>query len=510
MHVILPFMSYLVVLIIPFFSYVFQIYPRFINRYFGVDVWSRMLEADYIRKNGHKIPMEKISDGYIIEGYLDYPPALPWLLSFISKKNLLSLQGFISPVFDVLQNILVFVIVLQLTGSIQTAIIAQIIYATIPLAILENSYLTPRSFGYIAFTAAFYPLLLYSLVQNPLYLMVGFLFTLLCFFIHRFATQALLFACLFFSIIDRNIFYIVVFFGAMLTAIIISRGYYLRVLNGHIANIYFWVLNYKLRFAHQVRGMQNGRKKRDFVSLAYYMLETFTPITLIATNFWMIMPLFFLADQILHFGIIPQNILLEPIYFKMAVWVLFFYVIAVLILSIQHLQPIGEGQRYLEMAFVPTAILGAVIFSALLRTNYAMTMLIIFLLIFFANIAITIILQWMGIIHDKSRSLHNDMKKVFDYINKMKFIPRILCIPHQITTMAVYNTKAKVLVDIQAGTLGKIQDIYPVLKFPVREIAKKYDLNMVILRKYYATMEELKLDRKSLIFETEETQIFKL
>ena len=100
-------MFYLTGLIVPVFSYIFQVYPRFINRYFGVDVWSRMLEADHIRKNGHKIPMGKISDGYIIEGYLDYPPALPWLLSFISKKNLLSLQGFISPLFDVLQNILV-------------------------------------------------------------------------------------------------------------------------------------------------------------------------------------------------------------------------------------------------------------------------------------------------------------------------------------------------------------------------------------------------------------------
>lgn len=503
-------MFYLVALIVPFFSYIFQIYPRFINRYFGVDVWSRMLEADFIRKNGHKIPMGKINDGYIIEGYLDYPPALPWLLSFISKKTLFKIQGFISPLFDVIQNILVFIVAIQLTGNIQIAILAQIVYATIPLAVLENSYLTPRSFGYLTFTAAFYPLLIYSLVQNPIYLMVGFLFTLLCFFIHRFATQSLLFICLFFFIIDRNVLYIVVFFGAMITAILISRGYYLRILEGHIANIYFWVQNYKLRFAHQVRGIQKGRKKRDFVSLVYYVLGTFTPVTLVFTNLWLLVPVFFFLEKVFQFGIIPQYILMEPLYSKMALWVMFFYVIGVLILSIKYLLFIGEGQRYLEMAFAPTAILSAVVLSSLLKTDYAMIVISIFFLTFSVNIGLTIVSQWIGIIHDQGRSVHRDMRKVFVFINSVKPKPRILCIPHQITTMIIFNTKADVLVDIQAGTLQKIQDIFPVLKFPVKEIAKKYDLNMLVLRKYYATMEELKLNRQSLIFETEETQIFKL
>ena len=38
----------------------------------------------------------------------------------------------------------------------------------------------------------------------------------------------------------------------------------------------------------------------------------------------------------------------------------------------------------------------------------------------------------------------------------------------------------------------------------------EYFENSLILKKYFASMEELKLDKKSLIFETEETQIFKL
>ncbi|OGH42861.1 MAG: hypothetical protein A3B53_02330 [Candidatus Levybacteria bacterium RIFCSPLOWO2_01_FULL_42_15] len=503
-------MFYFVGFIIPLISYLFQIYPRLINRYFGVDVWSRMLEADFIRRNGHRVPMQKISDGFILEGYFNYPPVLPWLLSFLSKKTLLGVQGFIAPLFDVIQNILVFIAILQLTGNIAIAVLGQIIYATIPLAILENSYLTPRSLGYLTFTVAFYPLILYSLVPNPFYLTVGFMFTVLCFFTHRFATQSLLFMCVFFSIIDRNPFYLAVFFGAMIVAIITSRGYYLRVLDGHIANIYFWVLNYKLRFAHQVRGIVKKRQKWDFVSLVYFVLGKFTPVTLIGTNLWIVVPVFFLLEKLFGFGIIPQEILMEPLYFKMSLWVLFCYVLGALVLSIPYLQPIGEGQRYLEMALAPTAIVAAVTFSPLWSTGYAVIATACFVLILCTNIALTFISQWMGIINDKYRSLHKDMREVFAFINTLKPASRILCIPHQITTMVLYNTKASVLVDIQTGTLQRIRDVYPILRSSVQDIAKKYNLNMLILKKYFASMEELKLDKKSLIFETEETQIFKL
>lgn len=503
-------MHYLIGLIIPLLSYLFQIYPRFINHYFGVDVWSRMLEADYIRKNRHKIPMQKISDGFIVEGYFNYPPLLPWLLSFISKKTLFNMQGFIAPLFDVMQNMLVFIGMMQLTGKVEIALFAQFIYATIPLTVLENSYLTPRSLGYLNFTAAFYPLLLYSLVQNPLYLILGFFFTLLCFFSHRFATQSLLFICILFSILDRNIFYLAVFFSALLTAIVISRGFYLRVLDGHIANIYFWVKNYKFRFAHQVRGLQKGRKKRDFVSFIYYVLETFTPITLIGTNLWMFVPMFFFIDSIFHLGIIPHHIKMELLFFKMSVWIIFFYTLAILVLKIKYLHPIGEGQRYLEMSLVPTAMLGAIVFSALLKTDYRTFAIICFALILVINILLILASQWFGIINDKYRSMDRDMEKVFAFIREIKPTPRILCIPHQITTMVVYNTKAKVLVDIQTGTLQRISDVFPMLRKPVKDLARKYDLNFLILKKYYAKASELKLDKKSLVFETEATQVFKL
>ncbi len=499
-------MLFLIGLIIPFFSFLLQIYPRFFNRYFGVDVWSRLVEARLIRKNHHKIPMNKIRDQFLIPGYFNYPPLFPWFLSFIPDRKLIYIQGFIAPIFDVMQNFLVFLISLQLTGRLEMALFAQLIYASIPLTILENSYLTPRSLGYLNFTLAFYPVLLYSVAPHPFYLFIGFIFTVCIFFTHRFAAQSLLFINIFFSILERNPLYIGVFVTCFIIAIVISRGYYLRVLRGHIANILFWVHNAQFRFAHQIRGIVSRKIKTDFVGKIYYYLGTFAPATLVGTNLWLVPTFLFIGDKMFGLHLIPlENLLLM----KMSIWAIFFYVFSFVILSSTRLTPIGEGQRYLEMGTVPTAIVSAFLFSSMFQTEKREIALAVFLTIFFINLLLTIFIQWKGVIQDKNRSMTKDMDRIFVFLKHLN-TPKILCIPHQITTMILYNTHAKILVDIEAGTLEKINDVFPILKKPVKEIAKKYDLNILVLKKYYATMEELKLPKKSLLLETEDTQVIKI
>lgn len=505
-------MAFILGLIIPVLSYIFQSYPRLFNRYFGVDVWSRMIEADYFRKNKHKIPLNKINDGFILDGYLDYPPALPWLLSYIPKNKLLKIQGFIAPLFDIIQNYIIFLITLQLTNNIWAAILSQIIYATIPLTVLENSYLTPRSLGYLNFTLAFYPLLLYSLVPKWQYLIFGFFFLTLLFFTHKFALQSFFFISLFLSISFMNPFYLAIFFAGMAIALLISRGYYFRILKGHISNILFWVKNYKYRFSHQVRGL-TSQKKKDLVGRIYSLMGAFPPLTLIGTNLWIIIPLsLFLIIEFNLPVFIPLGpySLTDPLMKMVYVWIFFFYIFSITVLLIKRLTPIGEGQRYMEMSLAPIAIIGAIAFFVFMNSPYKNFITFLYGGIFIINLFMIIFLQIKGIIADKNRSMTKDMDKIFAYIDKIKPAPRILCIPHQITTMIVYNTKAKVLVEIQAGDLKRVDDIFPVVKKPIKEIAKKYDLNLLVLKKDYVNARELKLSRKSLLLETETAQIFKI
>ncbi|MDP3733246.1 MAG: hypothetical protein Q8Q91_01775, partial [Candidatus Daviesbacteria bacterium] len=257
----------------------------------------------------------------------------------------------------------------------------------------------------------------------------------------------------------------------------------------------------------QVRGVIKQQGKTDFVGKVYFLLGTFTPVTLIGTNMWIVFPLLFFVAASFGWQLMPVD---NPLLYKMSLLVAFFYILSILVLSVKYLIPIGEGQRYLEMVLAPTAIIAAITFFALLDTSYKNAAVVAFLSILFVNLSLTVFIQWKGIIEDKNRSVTKDMKKIFSFINRLKPVPRILCIPHQITTMILYNTKAKVLVDIQAGTLQKIEDVFPILKASVKDLAEKYNLNILILKKNYALMKELNMTKKALLFETEDTQIFKI
>ncbi|MCL5432568.1 MAG: hypothetical protein M1524_00430, partial [Patescibacteria group bacterium] len=470
-------MQYLLFLIIPFFSFLLQSYPRFINKYFGVDVWTRMIEADIIRKNKHRIPMKKIEDRFMLHGYFNYPPVFPWIFSFFSKKTLLEIQGYIAPFFDCLQNILVAIITFQLTGRLDLAIISQIIYSTIPLLVLENCSLSPRSLGYLNFTLAFYPLLLYSVTPNPVYIIAGILFTILIFFTHKFATQSLFFITVFFSIFEGRPFYILIFISGLIVAIIISKGYYFRIFKGHVGNIYFWVKNYQYRFSHQIRGLIKSREQTDFVGQVYFLLLKFSPLTLIGTNLWMIFVFVFLLGRYLNLNPI---FLENPIYYKMSVWVIFMYILSIIVLSFKRLTPIGEGQRYLEMTVVPSSVIATVTLTQLNKITGYISPQLVFFSILLINLTVIVVLQWKAIIKDKNRTMTKDMNKIFSFLDGLKIRPKILCIPHQITTMVLYNIKrGEVLVDIEAGTLQKISDVFPILQSSVKDIAKKYDLNIL-------------------------------
>ncbi len=494
---------FLISLIIPFTSLLLQFYPRLFNKYFGVDVWTRLLEIEHVKLAHHKIP-GKIKKGFIIEGDFDYPIIFPWIFSFFSKNFLLSIQGLVSPFFDFLQNILVFYITISLTGNLQASLLAQLMYSLIPIIPIENSYLTPRSLGYFNFTLAFYPLFLYHINHNQLLLPIALFFTSTLFLTHRFALQSFILISIFFSIIDHSYLYLLNLLIGFLIAVIATKGFYFRVAKGHLYNIYFWVVNYKYRFAHQVYRLKLA-KRTDWVGKVYSLLSLFSPIFLFAVNIWAFSAFIFLflyLQKSLNFS---ANI----IYLKMSLWIIFFYIFGSVVLRIKRLIPIGEGQRYMEMVSVPSVVLSSVLFFYFLD-RYGSIVALLMGTILLGNLFVILFFQIKGIITDKNRSLTKDLKKAYDFINSLKGTPRIICIPHQITTMTVYNTKADVLVNADNPGLMKIQEVYPVLKKSVSFLQKKYSLDYLLLRESFAKLEDLKLNNSKIEFRSGDVILVRL
>lgn len=491
-------------LIIPIITYLLEIWPRYFKKNFGVDVWTRLLEADHIRKNSHKIPKEKLTDQFIIEGHFDYPPIFPLLLSYIPKKTLVKIDGFIAPLFDALHVLLIFYAAYYISNNILLAVLAQLLYMLTPMVVLENSYLTPRSFGYLNFSLAVLPLVLYFHTGNLPFLILGYIFATAIFLTHRFATQSYFFISIFFLFALNSALFLQVFILGFASAILLTKGYYLRVLKGHLSNIYFWVVNLDFRFAHQIKGLEKKNVKSDLVQKIYSFLTVFSPVALFGLNPWAASAFILLGLQ--YFS----QLTLTPLQLTFTLWILFFYFLGVVVLKTKQLMPIGEGQRYLEMATVPSTILGAFTILYLLDTDYRHILLPLLILTLLTLAVFIIFVQIKGVLKDTNRSLTPDIQKAFNYINKQKKKMRIICIPHQNTTLTIYHTNASVLVNADNPGLLKLTHVYPVLKSDLKKLKKEYSLTHLLLRTNYASISDLNIKKSKIEFKSGNICLVKL
>src|SRR6185369_11773661 len=134
-------------------AFLFEAYPRFINRYCGVDIWTHLLYLQEYRKQ-KGIP-KKIEKGFLVPGIYDYPPAFITIISKFPIKYVEKYEFLFSPIFDSLNIVLIFFFAYFLTHSFFIAFLTQILYILTPIIVLENSSATPRSLGYSLFMIVF-------------------------------------------------------------------------------------------------------------------------------------------------------------------------------------------------------------------------------------------------------------------------------------------------------------------------------------------------------------------
>lgn len=480
-------MIYLISLFIPILAFVFEVYPRVLNRKFGVDIWTHLLYLKEYHKN-KRIP-GRIENGFLVSGDYDYPPVFILILSKFPFNLVKRYEFVFSPFFDSLLILLIFYISFYLTGNIAFSLITQIIYVLTPIIVLENSSATPRSLGYSLFTILFLSLFFYTLNLEIVFLLLAITSGTLIFLSHRFTTQGFLFFSIFFTVFERNPIYLGTFTVSFFLAIVLSKGFYLKVLRGHIGNLKFWAKNISYRFSHQVKGTYRQHKTQDFIFKIYNEFLKFPPFVLQITNPWILLVFYIFFFQM------PQ----DPLFSKMVWWVMLSYILALLTIWVPKLRFLGEGQRYLELSVFPTAFLSANLLFSFLATDYGGFVLMFYIAIGVASFITITVIQRKGIIKDKFRTITPQMQEMFNFLKTLKDKPKLLCIPHQITTNTIYHSGCPVFVNASYSNIDKISEVYPYLKKPIKEVMKKYSLDMILLNEDYTKISDLKLEKYKII-----------
>lgn len=472
---------FLLSFIIPVIAFFFESYPRFFNRKFGVDIWTHLL---YLKEYHKQKGVPKVIDkGFLVPGEYDYPPVFISILSKFPIRLVEKYEFFFSPFFDSLHLIIMFFIAYYLSGNLIVAILTQILYLLTPIIVLENSSATPRSLGYTLFTVFIFSLFMFVQTNLVLFFVLSLIAGVFIFLSHRFTAQGALFFVLFFSIIENNSIYFVSYIVSFSLALIFTNGLYLRVLRGHIGNLKFWYKQIDYRFSHQILGNYKTHKTQDFVFKLYNQFLKFPPFVLAITNPWTLPITFYLWNTHLLTPLLKQTLEL----------VVLSYVVSLLVIWVPKLRFLGEGQRYLELTAFPAAFLSAKLLVYMMGTSYSSMVVAIYLAAALLSLVTILVIQRKAIIKDTLRTLTPEMELMYKYLKSLKKKPRLLCIPHQITTNTIYHTNCPVFVNADYRHIEKISEIYPYLKIPVKKALDKYSLDAVLLNEKYAKIKDLKV-----------------
>lgn len=478
-------------LIIPVLSFFLQVWPKLMNKTFGVDTWRHLMIADYIRK--HRSLPKDMEHKYIVPAPFGYPPVFRIFLALFTKKFTEKYHFIFSPIIDSISNFIFFLAALFLTKDITSAIIAQTIALSTPITVIEAAILNPRTLSYLVFYLSFFSLLTFNYNGNLFFLFFAAVMLLVLLYTHKFAVQAYAFSLIGFSILERNVFYVLFFLSVLGIAFILGGKLYRIIFEDHLVTMDIFRKFYDFRL-HQFRKKQKENDKEDFIA-RLYKLSFKNPLAyIIGNNPWLV--IFLSLYFLISLNLIQATSNINDVFLtKLNIWVFILLTCGFLILSVKKIKFLGEGNRYIEYTVMPLAIVLGSYFPSMLN-NYKSFFLVPFLFFLICMIGGIIYIQKKVILEDKYRSINPNLWKVIDYLklhgnNNI----RIAFFPTSLGDPVMYFIEGKALLTDCAKGVKSMRDVLPVVLKPMKEIISKYKLNYILIDETYVTFEELKLKK---------------
>jgi len=492
--------DFIIALGISLAGFAFQVWPRLINRYFGIDTWRFTLLAQYIRDN-KKLP-DSLPHKYIIPGSVDNPPLLPWLCSLLPKDWLDRNQGLVSPAIDVLGSLTVFFMGYAATGQAAGGHFAQMAYLLTPVVPLEASNLSLRTLGSLIFTWAM--LMVQSYVLHPAWwtFLIGVAGVMLLSMTHRMAMQVFFFSLFWMAMVTRDVNHLLVFAVGVLGSVFLTRGLYLRYLRGHMLMICFWMYNIHNRLAHQVRGNPTAQRKHtDFVRRIEYLIWKIPVAPFLAVNPWI------LYSFCAVFSVLPQAA--DPLLKTYVLWSVTLFFLGILF-NLPLLRFLGEGQRYLEFGTsAAAAVAGAMILR--FQSNPEVWGVVRYMpcIIGLGCLILVLFFQLKLVVKNPDKSITPALRELIDYLNTRPNEVRLACLPHGLADAVTYFlNNGKVLLSDNSVGVWELVDWFPLITKPLTGIAEKYGLNAFLVSTNFVKPEELDLPGFEITFRRDNLILF--
>ncbi len=496
-------MTWLIAVALALLSGWIQIRPRLANRYFGIDTWRHLAVAEHIRQ--HRRYPGLMPEHYLIDEPCDYPPLFRYALAVIPKRVLEEYQWLVSPAWDALHSVVIFVLAWRLTHVPAVGWLAQMVYATTPIVIMENASLTTRSCASLLFTLVASSLVAWGITGQWGWGAAGVLGIGMLVLTHRMALQALLVFVVGMGFCAGAWRYGAALLAGLALAVLLSQGLYLKILAGHVAMLTWWRGNIHHRYAHQIRGLPkpSATATPDVVFRIYQAIRNAPWLAVIGADPWATIVVF--AGAWAWWTGRWDLLGLPPAAARAVVqWCGVLWVAAMAIRMVKALEFIGEGERYLEYAAAPAAVaIGALAWWWLPTPWGGWVLAGVVGVAVLGGLLPSLFLQRTVIMQDTDRSVTPTLRQMFARINGLHGAAgqvRLATFPLYLADSTMYFTKARVLsTDSSFGHLRHYTPFFPVLQVPVGTLVHQYRLTHLLINERFVQLHELKIDPSAVV-----------
>ena len=453
------------------FSVVLRFLPHLIGPHgVGIDHWFWKAYIEEYKKNKCFPP---VLPQFLLDQYQWYPPVFPLFMAKLPKA-LFDHYGHLIAVFlDFLRLALLMLAAYLLTGRVNSLIGAGVIYALTPILISYNTQLNPRGLAAL-FLDIIVLLLIWLIWHDGVFWCWGLIALLsgLILLTHKMTTQLFWFLSISSSVVFLNWHLLILVPVSIVSALILSRGFYLQVLRAHWDIISFWNRNWRWLTAHPVlespiygaRGYETPTKyfhsgMRGFVKRISYILG-FNPWA------WAV----FIASIWMYGGDpMHTSLTIEDAWMVQWLGMILFFIL--LTTFIPLMRCLGNGYLYSYNAIFPAGLLVAMIWGGLKHGKVVEAILYGTFLACLVGIG----LYFWKLKHSKTQKVDADMDRAMQYLKSMPD-GVVMCFPQHWHEVVAYKANKSVLWGAHGFGFKAIEPIFPRILKPIAEIVAEYQV----------------------------------
>jgi hypothetical protein len=457
----------------------------------GVDTWYYLASAAAIRRQ-KRLPIS-LPQYLLHEDKESYPAVFPLFLASLPPDWLQSYFWLVSPIIDVVQLLLLYLLTFRLTDSVLAAGTAGLIYAVTPQLISETRNLNGRAFASLLQTITML-VLLRSVIPSvgPSATLtgqgdyglwaIGVLLVAVLYNTHTSTTIAFLVSAATLSVVLGERRLLLAGLAGLPVAILISGGYYLRVIRNHLYAARFWARNISFTRAHQVEDspLFSNNNGRDDSPRGLYRSRLGLGLRVLGEN-----P-FILAMLVTP---IPANLWAVHMYW----WAVAILVWSMLTTFGGPLRILGPGFHYMKTSVFPTAYALSVTVNIQEGAISAVGLaLLISVIASFAALAYFYRLMARRETEHTAQTPPN----LAEAATFLKALPgeRVLVLPTMYADFVAYGADKAVVWGGHSGDLSKFEEFFPVLRKPIDYFVRRYAVDYVVLDETYVLPQRIGIE----------------